>query len=212
MDPYLEHPSSWPNVHSRLNIAIAIFLAPYLRPKYRVVVEKAVYDSVQIPHKIRQGYLEVRDVASSEVVTVLEVLTPANKRQGEGRNAYEKKRQKILGSATHLVEIDLLRKWQPMPILNEEIQSNYRILVSASQGRPQAEIYGFNLPDPIPPFPLPLRSGDAEPIVNLQALLNDIYDQSSYDLAIDYRRDPVPALSDEEAVWASEWLRQQGLR
>lgn len=45
MDPYLEHPQSWPNVHHQLITAIAIFLGPQLRPKYRIVVEEAVYQT-----------------------------------------------------------------------------------------------------------------------------------------------------------------------
>ncbi len=43
MDPYLEHPELWPEVHNRLIVAIADTLAPQLRPKYRVAIEKRVY-------------------------------------------------------------------------------------------------------------------------------------------------------------------------
>ncbi|NEO03945.1 MAG: DUF4058 family protein, partial [Moorea sp. SIO3I7] len=32
MDPYVEHPSAWPNVHHRLITAIADSLAPQLLP------------------------------------------------------------------------------------------------------------------------------------------------------------------------------------
>ncbi|WP_322744361.1 MULTISPECIES: DUF4058 family protein [unclassified Coleofasciculus] len=54
IDPYLEHPSSWSNVHYRLISAIpfgiaslhAISLNPHLRPKYRVVVEEAIYQTL----------------------------------------------------------------------------------------------------------------------------------------------------------------------
>ena len=45
MDPDLEHPRSWPNFHHRLITAIAIYLGPQLRPKYRVVVEEAMYQA-----------------------------------------------------------------------------------------------------------------------------------------------------------------------
>ena len=45
-----------------------------------------------------------------EVVTVLETLSPANKRPGgDGRREYLKKREEVLQSPSHLVEIDLLR-------------------------------------------------------------------------------------------------------
>lgn len=115
---------------------------------------------------------EVREVGTGEVVTVIEVLSPKNKRPGEGRRAYENKRQKVLGSSTHIVEIDLLRGGQPMPILENSIQVTYRILVSRSDRRPQAELYPFGLQEPIPPFQLPLRHSDPEPLVDLQALLH----------------------------------------
>jgi len=45
MDPYLEHPRSWPNLYHRLITAIAIHLGPQLRPKYRVVVKEAIYQT-----------------------------------------------------------------------------------------------------------------------------------------------------------------------
>ena len=44
-DPYLEQPELWPEVHSRLIVAIADALAPQLRPKYRVALEKRVYQT-----------------------------------------------------------------------------------------------------------------------------------------------------------------------
>jgi len=248
MDPYLEHPSSWPNFHHRLITAIAISLSPQLRPKYRVVVEEAMYQTreadsmlvgvpdvavqqvrklagdrpqaeaaaplgqpilvdLPMPEVIRQGYLEIREVATGEVVTVIEVLSPTNKRPGEGRRTYEAKRQVILASATNLVEVDLLRQWPSIVSLPKTLQTHYRILVSASAARPQASLYAFNLQEPIPAFPLPLQPGDPEPVVNLQSLLADIYDQSGYDLVIDYNAEPIPPLSKDEAQWLTNWLQ-----
>jgi hypothetical protein len=43
MDPYLEQPGLWPEFHNRLLVAIADVLGPQLRPKYRVAIEKRVY-------------------------------------------------------------------------------------------------------------------------------------------------------------------------
>ncbi len=253
MDPYLEHPQAWPNFHHRLITAIAIDLAPQLRPRYRVVVEEALYQTqgqesllvgipdvavqravnpgqslaspvaaltaaqpleieLPMPEVIRQGYLEIRDVATSEVVTVIEVLSPTNKRPGEGRKTYAAKRQVLLASATNLVEIDLLRQWDPPLQLPPTIHSHYRILISASATRPKASLYAFDLPEAIPAFPLPLGFEDAEPIVNLQALVKAIYDQSGYDLVIDYQNDPIPPLAGADQMWLAQWLQQQGLR
>jgi Protein of unknown function (DUF4058) len=44
MNPYLESPEFWPEVHSRLIVAIADALVPQLMPKYRVVDDRAAYD------------------------------------------------------------------------------------------------------------------------------------------------------------------------
>jgi hypothetical protein len=231
MDPYLENPEFWPEVHSRLIIAIADAIAPQLRPKYRVAVEKRIYQmadedsvlvgipdvvvgrslttekssniavaapaakplivNIPIPEEVREAYLEVREVSTGEVVTAIEVLSPKNKRPGEGRKSYQSKREKILSNFTNLVEIDLLRSGEPMPILGE-IQSDYRILVSRSEFRPKAELYAFGLQQNIPAFLLPLRQGDIEPTVDLQVLMQGVYDRAGFDLAIDYSREPIP--------------------
>ncbi|MEM1256452.1 MAG: DUF4058 family protein [Cyanobacteria bacterium P01_H01_bin.21] len=251
MDPYLEHPRSWPNFHHRLITAIAISLGPKLRPKYRVVVEEAIYQTegqnsvlvgipdvtvqkarrnqpkskqelangvtvaqpilvdLPMPEVVRQGYLEIQNVATSEVVTVMEVLSPTNKRPGEGRRTYEAKRQTVLASSTNLVEIDLLRQWPSIVQLPEQMRTHYRMLVSASVNRPRASLYAFNLQEPIPAFPLPLREEEPEPIINLQGLLGDIYDQSGYDLVINYDEEPIPPLTKEDAEWLVNWLEQQ---
>jgi len=256
MDPYLEHPDFWAEVHSRLIVAIANFLVPRIRPKYRVAIEKRVYEAsetdgnnllvVEIPgattnyqptnpelHKsnvavaspvlqpvtvtlpmprlIKQSYLEVQELATGQVVTAIEILSPVNKRVGEERAMYLKKRQRILGSLTNLVEIDLLRGWHPMPTLKNDLQTDYRILVSREACRPQAALYGFSLTEPIPTFSLPLRSEDIEPVLDLQTLLNKIYDQGGYDYVIDYSRDPVPPLSKEDATWVNDLLQNPGM-
>ncbi len=254
MNPYLENPELWPEVHSRLIIAIADAIAPQLRPKYRVAVEKRVYQmidensilvgipdvvvgrsltktekqpsnialaasptkpitvNVPILEEVREGYLEVREVGTGEVVTAIEVLSPKNKRSGEGRKAYESKRQQVLSSLTHLVELDLLRSGEPMPILGNQIKSDYRILVSRSESRPKAELYPFGLQEQIPAFLLPLRGGDTELLVDLQALLHGIYNRAGFDLAINYTQEPVPSLTETDITWANVLLQQQGLR
>jgi len=43
MDPYLEHPTLWPDGHNRLIAAIADHLSPRLAPKYYVRLERRTY-------------------------------------------------------------------------------------------------------------------------------------------------------------------------
>ncbi|MUG92506.1 DUF4058 family protein [Scytonema sp. UIC 10036] len=87
-----------------------------------------------------------------------------------------------------------------------------RLWDNRSDTRPKAELYAFNLRDRIPPFSLPLRSENAEPLVDLQKLVHEIYEQGGYDLRLDYNREPTPALSQTDAAWVNEVLRKQGLR
>lgn len=252
MDPYLEHPDLWPEVHNRLIVAIADFLGPQLRPKYRAAIEQRVYrdadaalligrpdvsviqhsapdaqpssssrssvitDPVEVelpmPEEIRERYLNILKVGTGDVVTTLEVISPSNKRLGKGRNLYEQKRAEILESQTHLVEIDLIRAFAPLPVRGNIGDSLYRILVSRAQRRPRADLYPFNLDTPVPSFPLPLLPDDEELSVNLQALLNQVYDRAGYDLVIDYTSDPLPPLDDAARAWIDALLKETGVR
>ena len=255
MDPYLEHPALWPDVHQRLIVAMANVLGPMLRPHYRAAVEERIYVTgfdgpffvgrpdvsivdvgggvgptagpavsapvalvepriveVPLPDRIREGYLEVREVATGEVVAVVEALSPTNKLPGKGRRLYEEKRMEVMGTRTHLVEIDLLRTGDPMKMWGDGKDTHYRILVSRAERRPRADLYAFNLCDPIPSFLLPLRPGEEEPVVELNALLHALYDRAGYDLAVDYSAEPVPPLEGEDAAWAAQLLQDKGIR
>ncbi|OCQ99357.1 hypothetical protein BCD64_12500 [Nostoc sp. MBR 210] len=175
-------------------------------------VAKPIKVKIPTPEIIKEGYLEVREVGTENVVTIIEILSPTNKRRGKGRQIYEEKRQEILGSQTHLLEIDLLRNGEKMPFFDTDIESHYRILICRGDRRPYADLYAFNIQDVIPSFSLPLRAGDNEPILNLQTLLNEVYEISAYDLVIDYNQAPFPPLSEVDAAWANEMLQTKGLR
>jgi hypothetical protein len=110
------------------------------------------------------------------------------------------------------VEIDLVRAGEPMPITGHGSASDYRILVSRGDCRPNATLYPFGVRQPIPPFSLPLKPGDQEPSVDLGRILHDLYDRASYDLRLNYTGDPDPPLPSVEAAWADQLLRQKGLR
>lgn len=192
--------TSTPRTESDSNVAVA---AP---------PSKSLKVTIPLPLELKETYLQVVEIENKKVVTVIEVLSPTNKRPGKGREMYETKRENVFNSRTHMVEIDLLRSYQPLPVFGNDIEGSYRILVSRANQKPLGDLYLFNLPDMIPQFPLPLRPDDAEPIVDLQALLNGVYDRAAYDFRIDYTAEPVPALAEADAVWADAWLRERELR
>jgi hypothetical protein len=244
MDPYLERPDLWPDVHNRLIAAIGDELSPVIRPRYYVALEERTYlqepaelilvgrpdlavvsvsagpapaqavDAgerildVELPMAlpVRETYLEVRGVADGEVVTVIEILSPANKRPGTGRRVYLDKRTLVLATGTSLVEIDLLRAGERMPTLGPPIESDYRIVVAPGWRRPRAQVIAFGVRDLLPPIAVPLRRNEDEPRIDLGHVLRALYDRASYDLRIDYRRPPVPPLADEDVAWAARHL------
>ena len=164
------------------------------------VITKPIRVTLPLTEEITERYLEIREVKTGKVITVVEVLSPKNKRVGEGRDKYLTKRQKVLNSATHLVEIDLLRMGNFMP-MDVSIRSDYRILVSRANLRPEAELYPFNVRDSIPQFLFPLQPPEQEPVVNLSEVLGQIYQEAALDLAIDYSQQPVPPLSESDYQW-----------
>ncbi len=244
MNPYLESPSLWPEVHHWLIIELARALNQSITPMYRAAVEKRVYEEsilvgipdvsvvrqrserlpkpellaetntltlsqpvwVQLPESQTtiERYLEIREIATGEVVTVVEVLSPKNKRAGEGRNQYLDKRMKILSSQSHLVEIDLLRGGEVLP-MNHTGASDYRVLVSRVEQRPIAQLYPFNLRDPLPCFVMPLRSEDEGPMMDLNVVMQTVYQSAALDLVIDYMQQPTPILGAED--W--DWVRSE---
>ena len=161
--------------------------------------------SVPIPLQIKERYLEVREIATDEVITVIEVLSPKNKRTGDGRTAYEKKRRAILASTTHLVEIDLLRGGKPMAILGVKSPSAYRVLVSRSYQRPTADLYSITLLQELSLFPIPLKLNEKEPLVDLQEIFSGISERARYASRIDYSQPiPSPKLSEKEQQQVKE--------
>jgi hypothetical protein len=254
IDPYVENPEFWSEVHNRLIVAIADSLAPKLRPKYRVAIEKRTYlndngesllvgiadvavlsgrstsptpfqtailparhrspvkVTVPLPEEVRESYLEIREVSGGQVITVLEILSPKNKRPGTGRSIYERKRQQVLASDTHFVELDLLRGGVPMPLLGEFMPTPYYILVSRSHQRPSADLYPFTLREEIPVFSVPLAPNEPEPEVDLQGLFDSVYDRAGLDLVIDYAQPPISILDKDDVDWVDTWLKERGLR
>ena len=148
--------------------------------------------------------LVVRDSKSQEVVTVIEMLSPSNKAGGADREKYLEKRVEVLTSSANLVEIDLLRGGQRMPI-RKLPECDYYVLVSRAWERPPMGLWPLTVRDPLPSIPIPLRPGEDEPLLNLKAALDRTYDEAGYVHRI-YRTPPEPPLSPEDAEWAKAFL------
>lgn len=165
---------------------------------------------VEIPIDLerKERYLQVREIGTDAVITAIELLSPTNKRTGEGRDIYTEKRRSILSSRSHLVELDFLRSGNPMTMRGVTGRMDYRILVSRANHRPTADLYGFTLRDQIPTFSLPLQDADESLTVDLQTIFNGVYDRSSYRSRLNYQNPvPPPALPDPDRLWVQELLK-----
>ena len=150
-----------------------------------------------------QQRIEIRD-ENGRLVTVIEVLSPANKRRH--RDRYLANRNSILSSDAHLIEVDLLRDNPRMePDFPDE---GYVILVApAQEGKPHhGEVYEIGVRGPLPIIPLPLLKGDPDVPVNLPELVHGIYESGRYRLGLDYTRFPSKPFSDADRAWVESML------
>jgi Protein of unknown function (DUF4058) len=225
MDPYLERPGLWRDLNHSLISTIQGLLAAQLRPTYVVRIDERVYIveechgasklqlSDRFEHEVREAFLKIIDRETREVRTVIEVLRPTSKAMGSpGLKNLKLHRDDVMGSSSHWVEIDLFRGDRTVDVPTSVGPHEYFVHVSKRDMRPQAMLYPIRLWQRLPIIPIPVRTGDPDASLDLQAALDAIYDRAGYDLDIDYRREPNPPLSADFAVWADQLLRAKGIR
>jgi len=150
------------------------------------------------------SFLEIRDRDGHELVTVVELLSPSNKYAGPDREQYLAKARQLQRSWVHFVEIDLLRGGPRMPWLDMP-RCDYCVVVSRFEQRPKADFWPIGLRERLPEIPIPLRPGDTDARLDLQQVLDRIYDAAGYAYHI-YTGPPEPPLAAADAVWAGQFL------
>ncbi len=174
----------------------------------------AIDDAVEIAQAWepirKERYLAVKDRHSQDVITVIEILSPANKVPGsQSRASYLEKRQDFVESSTHFVEIDLLRGGERLPWLNGPYRFDYVAHATTVAGRPLGRMWPMRLEQRLKVIGIPLQDGEAPVPLDLQQVLNTAYERAGYDLIVDYSQPPVPPLSEAQRAWANEVLRQE---
>jgi hypothetical protein len=162
-----------------------------------------------IAEQYRETFLEIYEADSDRrLVTCIEVLSPSNKRRGsEGWELYLRKRQGLLLGAAHLVEIDLLRAGQRLPMLDPWPNSSYTLLLCRRQRAPHCRVWPAHFQRPLPIIPVPLAEPDPDVSLNLQPMIEAIYARSRYHRDINYSRPLTPALAAAEAARFEQQLR-----
>ncbi len=203
MNPYLEREIAWHDFHERFLILGAGLIGSQVRPNHVVRIDDHIFVHEHLA--TREVYLEILARHSREVVTVVELLSPSNKRKsGADRTPYLSKRRTVLASRAHLVEIDLLRGGEAMPGEDRPVCC-FSVLVSRAEERPDAGFWPLGLSDPLPVIPIPLHAPHADATLDLQELLHRVYDEAGYEYDI-YDGPPQPPLNEDDATWSRQFV------
>ena len=110
MDPYLEDERFWPAFQHQLVSCLYQILLPGLVDRYRARVGQRQYTTEQVlftsivREEHVEEYIEIRQRSDRRVVTVVDLVSPANKLTSVGRSAYLDKRREGKGAGANLVE------------------------------------------------------------------------------------------------------------
>ncbi|MBA4190769.1 MAG: hypothetical protein C0467_22515 [Planctomycetaceae bacterium] len=222
MDPYLENPKLWPGFQHQLLACLYQILLPGLVDRYRARVGARTYVSEMplftsiIREEYTEEFIEIRTRNDNKLVTLLEVVSPANKTTPAGRQAYLDKRKEAIAQRAAIVEIDLLMQGKPTLTYSREglPEFDHAVSVTRAAAADRYEIYTATIQKRLPKFKLPLAPDDRDALLDLQAAFARAYDLGGFATTIEYKNPPpadVP-LSDAQKTWINELLKQTKMR
>ncbi|HVS40013.1 MAG TPA: DUF4058 family protein [Gemmataceae bacterium] len=215
MDPYLEDAALWPAFHHQLVMCLYQILLPGLADRYRARIGQRRYrvePSPEAPQEERQeDFLEIRQRSDGKLLTLVDVVSPANKTTASGRAAFLDQRREAKNAGASIVEIDLVLQGQPTLEYSRDglPDWDYAVTTTRSTQAERYEIYTATLQKRLPRFRLALASDDRDLVCDLHTAFTRCYDQGGFASQIDYTRDPSTPLSEEDRRWLQEVLKQQ---
>lgn len=220
MDPYLEEEGLWPVFHHQLVLCLYQILTPGLVDRYRArivqrsyITEQALFTSV-VREEHQEDCIEIRQRTDNKLVTLVDLVSPANKVSDAGRKAYLTTRTEARTGGANLVELDLVLQGQPTLEYSRDglPDWDYAVTVTRSTQPERYEIYTATLQKRLPRFRMPLAADDRDTVLDLHTAFTRCYDQGGFQGKINYQKDPATSLSDDDRRWLQELLKQQKLR
>jgi hypothetical protein len=152
------------------------------------------------------SFIEIRTRETSELKTVVELSSPCIKRKGRARSQYVVARAELLAQGVEVVEIDLLRGGLSVPLeqVAQEAERDADYLITSSSPRGDVGAWTVRLREPLPVCPITVRPSDWATL-DLKSTLDRVYDEAAYEVYI-YRGEPDPPLSDEDRLWARQFV------
>jgi hypothetical protein len=146
------------------------------------------------------------------LITVIEILSLANKLAGPGQRLYRQKQNELADAGVSLVEIDLLR--QGRRVLNvapsdipQRARTTYQACVRRGWRREECEVYAIPLRASLPAIHIPLRRKDEDVRLDLQAVLEQAYRKGRYALTVNYAEPADPPLTGDDTKWARTLIK-----
>jgi hypothetical protein len=194
MDPYLESPAFWPDFHHRLIDDWCDAVGDHLPDHYEARLDERV---------IRETRIDILHRPDRSLVAVLELLSPTNK-TGEGFQEYRAKRKAVLQQKVHLVEVDLLVGGTRLPHSRPLPVRDYFVYLSRADNRPYCEVHSWNVRQPLPTIPIPLKAPDADVWIDLGKVFQVTFERGRYARSLAYGA-PLPApFGQENSQWAMD--------
>jgi hypothetical protein len=154
----------------------------------------------------RELFVKIIQLPVRNVVTVVALLSPANKHGGRGQ--YLQWRQRLLRRPVNIVEIDLTRDGVRPLFEIEFAAGSYCFLLSPARDRPCTDIHEWTVRDPVPAVPVDLGADDHAVRLELAELIGTVRQRGRYEALIDYTRPPAgPPFADEDARWVERHAR-----
>jgi hypothetical protein len=167
------------------------------------------------PEPATEGYVTIRDSSGERIITVIEFLSPSNKR-GEGLKDYLDKRSKLIDGGVNVVEVDLVRQgdWRPLmkpKVVHPRAHTTYRVMSRRASNRRRVDYFPISLRQRLPIIPIPLRATDKDVTLDLQSIVEQAYRNGRYDRT-DYSKPCEPPLVDEDLTWTAELIKSASSR
>jgi hypothetical protein len=175
---------------------------------------RAPYRLLAQVEPMTERFVRVTEVGTERLVSVLEFVSPTNKR-GEGLSAFRSKRAELLLCGVNFVEVDLHRAgdWQLLLRPHRSPRgaaTPYRVTIRVPTDPAAVYLYPIRLQDCLPAISIPLRQRDPEVKIDLQGLIDRAYSSGRYDRCLDYSQPCEPPLDPDQAAWTEALLRQAG--
>jgi hypothetical protein len=152
------------------------------------------------------GYIEIHTASNDQLVTVIEVMSPTNKKE-PGRAEYRSKMEQLRRSGVHAVEIDLLLGGERLNMRELLPIGDFYTFVTRKEFYPRCEVYAWSIRRKLPRIPIPLNQPDKDVVMDLAAAFETTFQRGGYGEDLDYNVPLPESLDAADREWAASFVK-----